>query len=415
MAVRRKNMRDLIRQYRGLPRPVYILFVSKIVDATGCFIWPLLALILTRKIGLSSAEAGIAVGVVMAACAVSPFLGGKLADVIGRKPSIAIFTGGAVVAYLICGLIPPSPTMLVFVILGIALLSAASPAHDALVADLVATERRQIAYSLLYLGWNIGFAAGPAIGGFLLEDHLGIMFIGDALTALAALIMVMLFVPEPRRPAAENTSPAPAEAEEKGSILAVLFGRPVLLLLGLILFGYNIAYGQWGFLLPLQLSEAFSDAGSRIFGLVASVNGVTVIIANPVFTLLFKRTPHLRVIFLGGLFYAIGFGLMGFAASEPLFFLLGFVFTLGEVALAISTMPYIMARTPASHRGRMGGVAQLFCTGGGVVGPIVVGVALQAISIKAAWITVGFIALAFSAIALILGRVEAMKKVPKAD
>jgi MFS family permease len=403
-------MRDLVRQYGGLPRPVYILFVSKIVDATGCFIWPLLALILTRKIGLSSAEAGIAVGVTMAGSALAPFLGGKLADVIGRKPAIALFTGLAVCSYFICGLIPPSPVMLAFVILGVTCLAAASPAHDALVADLVAPERRQTAYSLLYLGWNIGFAAGPAIGGFLLEDHLDLMFIGDAATALAALIMVMLFVPEPMRGTAKNAAPAGAEAEQKGSIFAVLFQRPILLLLGFILFGYSIAYAQWGFLLPLQLSDVFSDAGSRIYGLVAGVNGITVIIFNPVFTLLFKRTPLPRVIFLGGLFYAFGFGLMGFATTVPLFFLLGFVFTLGEVACAISTMPFVMARTPSSHRGRMGGVAQLLSTSGGVIGPIVFGAAVEAISMKAAWIIIGSTALAFSAVALMLERMDARSR-----
>ncbi len=403
-------MRDLVRQYGGLPRPVYILFVSKIVDATGCFIWPLLALILTRKIGLSSAEAGIAVGVTIAASALAPFLGGKLADVIGRKPAIALFTGLAVVSYSICGLVPPSPLMLAFVILGVTCLAAASPAHDALVADIVAPERRQTAYSLLYLGWNIGFAAGPAIGGFLLEDHLDLMFIGDAATALAALVMVMIFVREPRRETKTNAALAGAEAEQKGSIFAVLSQRPILLLLGFILFGYSIAYAQWGFLLPLQLSEVFSDAGSRIYGLVAGVNGITVIIFNPVFTLLFKRTPLPRVIFLGGLFYAVGFGLMGFAAAEPLFFLLGFVFTLGEIACAISTMPFVMARTPSSHRGRMGGVAQLLSTSGGAIGSVVFGAAIEVISIKAAWIIIGLTTLAFCAVALMLERMDARNR-----
>jgi MFS family permease len=397
-------MRDLVRQYKGLPRPVYILFISKIVDATGCFIFPLLALILTRKIGLSSAEAGIAVGAVAAASVPAMFIGGKLADLIGRKPTIAFFTGGAVASYFISGLIPPSAGMLALVIIGMTCLSAAGPAHDALVADLVKTERRQSAYSLLYLGWNIGFAVGPAIGGFLLEDHLGIMFIGDAATAFAALVMVMLFVPETRF--GKTPFAAPSEAVEKGSILAVLFRRPILLVLGIILFGYSFAYAQWNFLLPIQLSDLFSGNGARTFGLVAAVNGLTVIIMNPILNLLFKRTPHGRVIFLGGLFYAIGFGLMGFATDEPIFFLLGFVFTIGEVACAISTMPFIMARTPSSHRGRMSGVAQLLACVGSAVGPIVVGTAVQAVSIKAAWIGIGLIALAFSAAALVMAGVE---------
>ena len=299
-------MRKLITQYAGLPRPIYILFVSKIVDAAGCFIWPLLALILTRKVGLTSFEAGTVASTAMIASALAPFLGGKLADVIGRKRTIAIFTAAAIVSYGVCGFIPPSIAMMVFIVLGMTFLSAASPAHDALVADLVSPERRQSAYSLLYLGWNVGFAAGPAIGAFLLDSHLNVMFIGDAATALAALVMVMLFVPEIRR-AESVDSPAPrAEAAEKGSIVQVLMRRPVLLVLTLILFGYSFTYVQWGFLLPLQLSTLFSEAGTKAYGIVALVNGLTVIVANPSFSLMFKRMPLPRVIFIGGIFYAAG-------------------------------------------------------------------------------------------------------------
>ncbi len=399
-------MRALIRQYRGLPRPIYVLFISKIVDATGCFIWPLVTLILTRKIGLSSAQAGIVVSASMAVNAVAPMVGGKIADAIGRKPAIAVFTGCAIVSYLICGLLPPSPLMLVFIVLGIACLGAASPAHDALVADIVPTERRQIAYSLLYLGWNVGFAAGPAIGGFLLENHLSIMFIGDAATAFIALLMVMFMVPEPARSEKQETARPAAETGKEGSILSVLLQRPVLLFTGLVIIGYSISYSQWGFLLPIQLTGMFGDEGSRIFGLVASVNGITVLVANPVFTFIFKRTPLRYVIFLSGFFYTFGFGLMGLASSLPVFFLLTVVFTLGEVAGAISITPFIMERTPASHRGRMGGVTELMKALGNIAGPAAVGAALGIASVRTAWIGIGLVALAAGAVALALGRME---------
>ena len=45
-----------------------------------------------------------------------------------------------------------------------------SPAYDALLADLTNPDNRKGAYSLVYMGWNLGFAIGPAIAGMLFQD-----------------------------------------------------------------------------------------------------------------------------------------------------------------------------------------------------------------------------------------------------
>nr|WP_279388099.1 MFS transporter [Tepidibacillus fermentans] len=51
-------------------------------------------------------------------------------------------------------------------------------------ADVTTPENRNAAYSLSYMGWNIGFAIGPVIGGMFYKNHFPLVFIGDALTAL---------------------------------------------------------------------------------------------------------------------------------------------------------------------------------------------------------------------------------------
>ncbi len=424
-------MRTLITQYRGLPRPIYLLFVSRIVDASGCMVFPLVTMILTRKLGLSEADAGIAMAAVSGVTALGLAAGGKLADLIGRKLTILLATGLGITCYTISGLVPLSPWTLPLMVAGMTGLFAAGPAHDALVADLVPPDLRQKAYSFLYLGWNLGFAVGPAIGGFLLARRLSLLFLGDAATALAGLVIIMAFVPEPRRmghaaaaapeaapasadpeartaaaPAPEgDTAAAPAEVPQKRSISSVVRETPVLIVLAVVLLGYSLAYSQWGFLLPIHISRLFQEPGS-VFGVLASINGVTVIVFSPILTLLFRKAPHSRVILLGGLFYAAGFGLFSLAARIPVFYVLAFVFTLGEISCAISTMPFIMSRTPASHRGRMAGAAQLMIGSGNVLGPILVGWILSFASAPAIWAGVGCVALAAAAVMFLIGRAE---------
>lgn len=51
-----------------------------------------------------------------------------------------------------------------------------------------------IAAALSYIGWNIGFAIELVIGGLLYKNNLSIVFIGDAVTELIALFLLMLLL-----------------------------------------------------------------------------------------------------------------------------------------------------------------------------------------------------------------------------
>ncbi len=52
-------MKNMITQYSGLKREVYILFVGKLVTAMGSFVWPMLTFLLTAKLGFSDGTAAM--------------------------------------------------------------------------------------------------------------------------------------------------------------------------------------------------------------------------------------------------------------------------------------------------------------------------------------------------------------------
>ena len=97
-------------------------------------------------------------------------LGGKLADSYGRKRLIMLFDTLAALLYLACGFIQPSITLIYVILSASACMSIAGPAHDSLIADLTVPENRAGAYALSYMGWNIGFAIGPMLGGRFLNS-----------------------------------------------------------------------------------------------------------------------------------------------------------------------------------------------------------------------------------------------------
>ncbi|HBI91527.1 MAG TPA: MFS transporter, partial [Terrisporobacter glycolicus] len=226
-------MNNLLSTYKGLPREIYILFLGKIVNAMGAFVQPLMSLILTQKLGMSAGEAGELV-TFMAVCQVPCIImGGKLTDTIGRKKVITIFQTMGIIMLIICGIIPLSITTAKFMILSSCFYSISMPAYDALNADLTNESNRKSSYSLLYMGVNIGFSIGSMIGGFLYNNYLPLIFIGDAATTVIALLLIIFYIKEPNK---QKEVVLDFEEEDlQRSTLSVILKRPILFLFPLMM------------------------------------------------------------------------------------------------------------------------------------------------------------------------------------
>lgn len=371
---------------------------------------PLLTLILTERIGLDSGQAGSVLSISSLAFIIPAFIGGKLADSFGRKKVIIAFDLLAAVLYMTCGFIAPSMTMVYLIICAGACFSFAGPAHDSLIADLTTPENRSTAYAMSYMGWNIGFAVGPMLGGFLYKNHLSMLFIGDAVTALLALLLIVLFIPETIELARTEISDASRsmEKQETGSIFRVLLKRPILIMFAVISMGYQFGYSQWSFLMPTHISQNFGmEFSGKYFGILASFNGLIVMLLTPLITTSFAKVKNIHSVFIGGVLYTVGFGMLGVIDSLPAFFVSVFVFTLGEIVIAISATPFIMNYTPASHRGRMSAILPMIMGFGYMMGPLVMGKTVLFTGIKAGWLLVGALLAICSTLMYFLGKLSA--------
>lgn len=408
-----KKIKSLFDPYRGMPKEIYVLFLSRIINAMGCFVMPLLTLILTEKIGLSKEMSGAylsAAGLIFMPAAM---IGGKLTDIIGRKKVIIIFDFISALLYIICGFMNPSINMIYVLMLASMSMFIAGPAHDALIADLTTPENRDGAYALSYMGWNIGFAIGPIIGGLLYKNHLPLVFIGDAVTALISLSLILIFVKETIHLTNQKVTEESRilETREEGSIISVLLKRPILIYFALCTFGYNFVYSQWSFMMPIHSQQNFLSLGAKYYGLMAGFNGVVVMFFTPLITKMSENTKHIRKMIYGGLLYAVGFGMLGILNTLPFFFVSVFIFTLGEIILSISITPFIANHTPMSHRGRMNAILPVIFGMGYTLGPVTMGKALGYISVESAWLILGMVGIISSIFMFGLERYDEKKKV----
>ena len=382
------NMKHLFKPYIGLPKEIYIISLSRTINAFGFLIFPFLTLLLNNKIGLSTSQTGFFVAVTGFLYVPASLIGGKISDTWGRKQVLILFELIAAIIYTACIFIEPSMIMVYMLMAASFSFGVAGPSHDAMTADLTTPEQRQGAYSLSYLGFNLGFAFAQVLAGFLFKNHLELMFLIDAGTAFIGISLIFLFVPETHniKQKQENTD---LISLSKESIIKVLLGKPVLLYFALASFGYRFVYSQWHFMIPIHLEFNFPGEGAKLFGLLGSFNGLFVVVFTPLLTAGFMKKSNLERIIYGGLLFTIGFGMLGIFNTRTAFFISAIIFTSGEILEAISIMPFIMNHTPETHRGRMSSVLPLLMGMGFSIGPIVMGSVLENTSFFVSWTFAG--------------------------
>ncbi len=379
-------IKNYFKPYHGLPREIYVIFIARMINAIGVFVFPLLMILMKTELDMSPQESGFVMMLGGLLYTFSSLIGGKLADSIGRKKVIVIFDACAALCYIACAFTPISQMTLVYILGAMFCFGLSDPAHSALIADLSNKENRERAFSLAYLGFNLGFAIGPSIGGFLFSKKLFVLFfMGDAITAILAVILVLIYVPETLGRTKVDEAFTDLEKRVEGSVFSVLIQRPVLIVFSVIMLGYSFVYEQWSFLMPLHAATAYGADGAALYGLLASFNGAVVIVFTPYLTSKLDGRRNTQRIVLGGLFYLFGFGILGFIATKSAFFLTVFLMTLGEIIVVISFTPFIVNHTPASHRGRMNSVLPMIIGLGHTVSPYLMGTLLETISIPKAW------------------------------
>ena len=357
-------MKNIITQYAGLKREVYVLFVGRIVTAMGSFVWPMLTFLLTTKLGFSD---GVATMFIATAGLISlplALLGGKLADRFPRKNIIMIFDCLTVALYVLAAILPIGYHTAAIIFVASLFQTVESPAYDALNADYSTTDQREKAFSLSYLGYNLGYVFGASMGGILFEFHTNLAFLLNGLSIFVSTALIFFFV-KPENAISDTGSQTECYSkyekpvEESLPILAVLKQRSVVLAILLIGCFASMSSNTVGILLPLQLKGQMGQHGAAVYGYLNSLNGFVVILFTPLLTMVLKRLTEIPKSILGmGLFLA---GMVLFTLGSPLWVLFVgmFVFTLGEVVSVLGNNPYTSRRIPASHRGRIGGVTSV--------------------------------------------------------
>ncbi|MEO0216512.1 MAG: MFS transporter [candidate division WOR-3 bacterium] len=362
---------------RGFPRDIWALFATNVISAVGFSItMPYMSLYLNNILGVRMTFVGMILMTAQVIGATCGLYGGELSDRLGRKFIMVRSLLGRFILFILIGIFILRGhnlyVLFFFLIVNSILFSFYIPASQAYIADLTDEQQRLPAYGLLRMGGNLGWALGPAIGGLLATIDYAYLFFVTALCMFIATIVMLNFCCETK--SYERRS-SPTTKISMKETFSVIYDRRFLTFT-LISFIIFIVWGQLVSPLSIYAVNRVGITKSQL-GILFSINGFMVVFFQYFITNLIPDKKELNALWVGSLFYAIGYLSVGFARDFSFLIISMVIITIAEMVITPSSQSYASKIANYENRGRYLAFYNLAQTFGWAFGPLLGGILLD--------------------------------------
>jgi len=374
----------LRKNLEGYPRQFWLLFWGSLLSSAGSsMVWPFMTLYMRKSLDVSLTDIAMLLTINSVAGLPAVFLSGWFADRFGRKGVMIIGMASNSLLFIAMSMAGDYQAWLVLMILSGLVGPLFSVGSSAMVADLVESERRPNAYALLRVVQNLGVAIGPAVGGFIAVTSYTLLFYVAALTTGIYTLLILIFAKE-TLPKTSVPGIASAEAANPSrGYLTILRDWPFLSFCGFYSLA-GVGYIMFLVLLPVYAKENFAMLESQ-YGLIMSANALMVVLFQFFVTNVTKRYPHLPVLAVGSLFYALGVGSVILGAGFPAFLASMVVLTVGEMIMVPTSTALTADLAPIDMRGRYMSIYSITWGASMAIGPLIGGALNDNVAPVAIW------------------------------
>ncbi len=427
--------------YNEYPRQ-YWLMITGIVLATagGSMIWPFLLIYASKKLGLPLSTVATLISINAGTGLLSSLMAGSLADRIGRKVVMNFSLTMTGLAYFLLMRAETYPQFVGLMIM----IGLSNPLYqvgaDAMLADMIPSEKRVDAYAINRMANNAAFALGPAIGGFLATRSYNLAFYGAGTGFITYSVLLFFLAHEtlhvknvPQISLRSILAPLKPLRQAQGIAFYALFARRTVPSgqsissgaegYGRVLQDKNymvfVALASLGLIAPSMLwilmpvyAKTNYGLSEALYGWIPTTNALMCVFVQYAVTRVTRRHRTLPVLSIGMLIYALGAGSVALMSSFWGFWLSMVTLTFGELTLVPTASKYVADLAPADMRGRYMSIYWLGWGLSRTLAPLIGGFLNDNIAPRAIWIGGLLIGLTSTCGLFLFGRVSAPRTTP---
>lgn len=337
-----------IDNFRGFSREIWILTLVTFINRAGTMVLPFLSKYLKEDLHFSYAQVGWIMVSFGFGSMLGSWLGGKLSDKIGfyRIMVFSLFVSG--LAFFGLQFITSFEGLCMGIFSLMTIADMFRPAMFVSIAAYAKPENRTRALTLVRLAINLGFGAGPALGGLIIMKigYKG-LFWADGATCIAAILVFVLLVKEKKKSKyIDKKDPDHVLTE------SVFKDKPFwIFLTSCVIIG--VLFFQLFTTIPLYHKEQFNLSEFQT-GLLLTLNGVLVFFLEmPIVSYIErKKMDKVKVVTMGCLLMSISLFLLLINFWSGILIIMMLFMTFAEMFAFPFSNSFAMSRAPKGQEGR---------------------------------------------------------------
>jgi MFS family permease len=373
--------------YHEYPRQFWLMVTGIVIStAGGSMIWPFLLIYASGKLHLPLSTVATLISINAGTGLFASFLAGTLADNVGRKGVMVFSLALNGIAYFLLMRAETYPQFVALMIM----VGLSNPLYqvgaDAMLADMIPSEKRTDAYAINRIANNAGFAMGPAVGGFLASTSYNLAFYGAAAGFITYSILLFLFARETLdKTTVEIKDRALADPlEDQEGYARVFRDKKYLAFVFLISIGLIAPTMVW-ILMPIYAKTNYG-LSEALYGWLPTTNALMCVFVQLSVTKVTRKYKTLPVTAFAMGTYALSVGSVALMTRFWGFWSSMVGLTFGELMLVPTATKYVADIAPADLRGRYMSIHWLGWGLARTLAPLIGGFLNDSISPHAIWI-----------------------------
>ena len=330
--------------FKGLSKEVWWLSLITLINRAGTMVIPFLSLYLTKSLDFTLKDVGWIMSCFGLGSVVGSWIGGKLTDKIGyfKVMKVSLLLTGLL--FIALQFVTSFVGFCVGIFLVMLVADTFRPAMFVALSAYSKPENKTRSVTLIRLAINLGFSAGPAVGGLIITSlgYSGLFWVDGITCVLATVLLVFVLNPKKTKTLDEVKNENPIS----------IFSDKAFWVFFVSMFIFGFVFLQYFSTMPLYYKDAHHLSELDI-GLLMGMNGFIIFLLEMPLIKWLEESKYSKelLMFIGLFLTGISFFVLNLTGWTGIL-IIGMLFmTIGEMIAFPFSNAFVMERAKRGNQG----------------------------------------------------------------
>ncbi|GGD07106.1 MDR family MFS transporter [Hyunsoonleella pacifica] len=335
---------NYLNTFKGLSTEVWWLALITLINRAGTMVIPFLSLYLTEDLKFTLGNVGTIMSCFGMGSVVGSWLGGKLTDTIGYYKVMVRSLLSTGVLFIVLQFLNTFFTICIGVFLVMLVADMFRPAMFVALSAYSKPENKTRSVTLIRLAINLGFSAGPAIGGIIITalGYGGLFWVDGVTCVLATIVLILVMHPKKSKVTDDIVVKNPQSAYKDKAFTTFLVA----------MFLFGVIFLQYFSTMPIYYRETHVLSEIQI-GLLLGANGFIIFLLEMPLIKWLETTglSKVKLMISGAMLTSLSFFVLNLTSWSGILVIGMFFMTIGEMIAFPFSNAFAMERAKKGNQG----------------------------------------------------------------